>query len=192
MAESAPRPRLADDGPARAGAAPCAEDLFAILVREQAERLLAYLRASVPASSVDDLFQEAVLVAWRRLGDYDRSRPFGAWMRGIARNLVMDHLSRLGRERPTDDALLDAIERRAEGHDGADREEFRARLERLDECVAALPEEYRSVIHHCYRLDAPVARVAAEAGASVEAIKKRLQRARAMIAACMERKGAVA
>ena len=192
MAEPAPSLRLADEGHARPGAAPSAEDLFAILVREQAERLLAYLRASVPASSVDDLFQEAVLVAWRRLGDYDRSRPFGAWMRGIARNLVMDHLSRLGRERPTDDALLDAIERRAEAHDGADRDEFRARLERLDECVAALPEEYRSVIHHCYRLDAPVARIAAEAGASVEAIKKRLQRARAMIAACMERKGAVA
>lgn len=192
MPEPAPRLRLADDGPAGAGPAPSAEDVFAILVREQAERLLAYLRASVPASSVDDLFQDAVLVAWRRLADYDRSRPFGAWMRGIARNLVMDHLSRLGRERPTDDALLDAIERRAEAHDGADREEFRARLERLDECVAALPEEYRSVIHHCYRLDAPVARIAAEAGASVEAIKKRLQRARAMIAACMERKGAVA
>lgn len=192
MSLPAPRLRISDDGAARAGAVPSAEDLFAILVREQAERLLAYLRASVPASSVDDLFQEAVLVAWRRLGDYDRSRPFGAWMRGIARNLVMDHLSRLGRERPTDDALLDAIERRAEAHDGADREAFRAQLERLDECVAALPEEYRSVIHHCYRLDAPVARIATEAGASVEAIKKRLQRARAMIAACMERKGAMA
>jgi DNA-directed RNA polymerase specialized sigma24 family protein len=29
-------------------------------------------------------------------------------------------------------------------------------------------------------------------GANVEAVKKRLQRARAMIAACMERKGATA
>jgi len=45
---------------------------------------------------------------------------------------------------------------------------------------------------HCYRLDAPVAAIAAEAGASVEAVKKRLQRARAMIAACMESKGASA
>lgn len=192
--DPAPQLRLTrpTPGDAPSGGAPDAADLFAILVREQAERLLAYLRASVPPSSVDDLFQEAVLVAWRRMGDYDRSRPFGAWMRGIARNLVMDHLSRLGRERPTDDALLDAIERRAELNDGADREEFRAQLSRLDECVAALPDEYRSVVHHCYRLDAPLARVAAESGASVEAIKKRLQRARAMIAACMERKGAIA
>jgi len=192
MSDRVPNPRIVPTGDGPRGASPDAADVFAILVREQAERLLAYLRATVPPSSVDDLFQEAVLVAWRRLGDYDRSRPFGAWLRGIARNLVMDHLSRLGRERPTDDALLDAIERRAREHDGADREEFRARLERLDECVAALPEEYRSVIHHCYRLDAPLARIAAQAGASVEAIKKRLQRARGMIAACMERKGATA
>jgi RNA polymerase sigma-70 factor (ECF subfamily) len=174
------------------GQGPDAADVFAILVREQSERLLAYLRASVPASSVDDIFQETVLVAWRRLGDYDRSRPFGAWMRGIARNMVLDFWSRAGRERPTDDALLDGIDRRAAEHDRADREEFRAQLARLDECVAALPDEYRTVIHHCYRLDAPVARIAAEVGANVEAVKKRLQRARAMIAACMERKGATA
>lgn len=174
------------------GGPPDAADVFAILVREHGERLLAYLRASAPASSADDLFQETVLVAWRRLPDYDRSRPFGAWLRGIARNILLDHWSRAGRERPTDDALLDGIDRRAAAHDGADREEFRARLGRLDACVAALPEEYRDVIHRCYRQEVPLARVASEVGASVEAVKKRLQRARGMIAACMEAKGATA
>jgi RNA polymerase sigma-70 factor (ECF subfamily) len=169
-----------------------AADVFAILVREHADRLLAYLRATVPASSVDDLFQETVLVAWRRLPDYDRARPFGAWLRGIARNIAMDHRSRLWRERPTDDALLDGIDRRAGEHDRADAEEFRARVARLDECVAALPDEYRQAIHLCYRNELPVARVAAQVGSSVEAVKKRLQRARAMIAACMDGKEAVA
>jgi len=176
----------------RPGHAPDAADVFAILVREHGERLLAYLRASVPSSAVDDIFQDTVLVAWRRLPDYDRTRPFGAWLRGIARNIVLDFWSRSGRERPTDDSILDGIERRAERHDRVDREEFRAQLSNLDECVAALPDEYRTVIHMCYRLDAPVAQIAAEVGASVEAVKKRLQRARAMIAACMESKGAAA
>ena len=169
-----------------------ASDVFAILVREHADRLLAYLRATVPPSSVDDLFQETVLVAWRRLGDYDRSRPFGAWLRGIARNIAMDHRSRLWRERPTDDAVLDGIDRRAAEHDRGDAEEFRARVARLDECVAALPQEYRDAIHLCYRNGMPRARVAREVGASVEAVKKRLQRARAMIAACMDQGGAIA
>lgn len=180
--------------PARHGASagPEASDVFAILVREHGERLLAYLRAAAPGSSADDLFQETVLVAWRRLPDYDRSRPFGAWLRGIARNILLDHWSRAGRERPTDDVLLDGIDRRAHAHDGLDREEFRARIGRLEDCVSLLPEEYRDVIHRCYRQDVPLARVAAEVGASVEAVKKRLQRARGMIAACMEPGGTAA
>jgi DNA-directed RNA polymerase specialized sigma24 family protein len=48
------------------------------------------------------------------------------------------------------------------------------------------------VIHLSYRLDAPIARIAAEVGANVEAVKKRLQRARGMIATCMESKGLTA
>ena len=89
MSETPPNLRLAADS----GRGPDAADVFAILVREHGERLMAFLRASVPASSVDDIFQDTVLVAWRRLPDYDRTRPFGAWMRGIARNLVLDYRS---------------------------------------------------------------------------------------------------
>jgi RNA polymerase sigma-70 factor (ECF subfamily) len=188
MSEIPPNLRLSADS----GRGPDAADVFAILVREHGERLLAFLRASVPASSVDDIFQDTVLVAWRRLPDYDRTRPFGAWLRGIARNLVLDYRSKMGRERPTDDAILDGIVRRAEVEDRGDREEFRAKLVRLEDCVARLPDEYRTVIHLSYRLDAPIARIAAEVGANVEAVKKRLQRARGMIATCMESKGATA
>jgi RNA polymerase sigma-70 factor (ECF subfamily) len=173
------------------GNGPDAADVFSILLRDHAERLLVFLRASVPSSSVDDLFQDTVLVAWRRLPDYDRTRPFGAWLRGIARNLVMDHRSKMGRERPTDDALLDGIDRRAQEMDRMDREDVRARIAALDECVAALPDEYRTVIHLAYRLDAPVARIAAEVGSTIEATKKRLQRARGMLATCIEAKGAM-
>lgn len=191
-----PMPSLPDDRlrltPAPGSPPPDAADVFAILVREHAERLLVFLRATAPSSAVDDLFQDTVLVAWRRLPDYDRSRPFGAWLRGIARNLVMDHRSRMHREVATDDVILDGLDRRAQEMDPMDREEVRARIAALDECVAALPDEYRTVIHLAYRLDAPVARIAAEVGATVEATKKRLQRARGMIAACIESRGATA
>ena len=40
---------------------------------------------------LDDIFQEVLVVAWRRLPEYDRKRSFGPWLRGIARNLVMEH-----------------------------------------------------------------------------------------------------
>ena len=30
-----------------------------------------------------DLFQETMVVAWRRLDDFDHTRPFGPWLRGL-------------------------------------------------------------------------------------------------------------
>jgi len=35
-------------------------------------------------TAADDIWQETMLVAWRRFDDDDTTRPFGAWLRGIA------------------------------------------------------------------------------------------------------------
>src|SRR6185295_662794 len=67
-----------------------AKQLFEILVREHSAMLLVYLRAAVREPAlVDDLYQETLLVAWRTLDRFDRTRPFGPWLRGIAAKLVM-------------------------------------------------------------------------------------------------------
>ena len=73
--------------------------LFEILVRENADSLTAFLRASVyNEAAADDLFQETMLIAWRKIGEYDRSRPFGAWLRGIAKRLALAHFRKASRE----------------------------------------------------------------------------------------------
>jgi RNA polymerase sigma factor (sigma-70 family) len=65
-------------------------DIFTILVRENTDMLTAYLRSVVrDPATVDDLFQETMLTAWRKLDEFDRRRPFGAWLRGIAARLVL-------------------------------------------------------------------------------------------------------
>lgn len=43
------------------------------------------------ASEVDDLAQEAFLVAYRKIEDFDSSKEFGPWVRGIAINLLRNH-----------------------------------------------------------------------------------------------------
>jgi len=49
--------------------------------------LTVFLRSRVnDEAAVDDLFQETMLVAWKRLDDCDLSRPFGPWLRGLDRN----------------------------------------------------------------------------------------------------------
>src|SRR5829696_5097870 len=67
-----------------------AKALFEILVREHAPMLTVYLRSVVrDRGRADDLFQESMLVAWRNLERFDRTRPFGPWLRGIAAKLVL-------------------------------------------------------------------------------------------------------
>ena len=66
------------------------KSVFEILIRENTDMLLAYLRSAVrDEHAIDDLYQEIFLTAWKRLEDYDRQRPFGPWLRGIASRVVL-------------------------------------------------------------------------------------------------------
>jgi len=72
--------------------------LFEILIRENADMLMTMIRAITHDQTLaDDIFQETMLTAWRRLDDYDQSLPFGPWLRGIARRLILAHRSRSAR-----------------------------------------------------------------------------------------------
>ena len=69
-----------------------ARKAFEILARENSRMLIVYLRSLVQdEAAIDDLFQETMVVAWRRLDECDLDRPFGPWLRGIASRLVMAH-----------------------------------------------------------------------------------------------------
>ena len=84
--------------------------------------LLAFLRALVKdPAAIEDLQQEAFVTAWRNLDRFDHDRPFGPWLRGIARNHVLAYYRRTKRL-PIQceesviahlDARLDQIGRRA-------------------------------------------------------------------------------
>src|SRR5262249_60155117 len=58
-------------------------------VREHQARLRASIRAlGVRAEAVDDIAQDALVLAWEKLPEFDRGGDFGAWVREIARRLV--------------------------------------------------------------------------------------------------------
>ena len=75
-----------------------ARTAFEILARENSRMLMVYLRSLVrDEAAVDDLFQETMVIAWRRIDDFDRSRSFGKWIRGIAGKLVLAHFRKAGK-----------------------------------------------------------------------------------------------
>lgn len=174
---------------------PTARELFEVLIRENGDALLASIRATAGHEHADDIFQDAVLVAWRRLPDYDRTRPFGPWLRGIARMIALDYAGKRARMRVASPEVLESVERdlrafeRFRGGDGEAAMDFRERMTALDDCIGRLPPMYAHAIQSTYRDSHTLAQLATAAGDNEEAIKKRLQRARAMLESCLGGKG---
>jgi len=167
-----------------------AEAVFEILVREHADMLMTYLRAAVwnPAA-LDDLFQETMLVAWRRLHEYDHARPFGPWLRGIAARLVMAHARKAKRDvLVCDEKVLEYLDRQVQHISQRSGDTWDEKIAALHECLAALPEDHRQVIRLRYLEGETADRVAGLLNVTLEAVKKRLQRARAQLLACLRRK----
>lgn len=161
--------------------------LFEILVREHADMLMAYLRSLVRAGDVvDDLFQQTMLVAWRRLDDFDQERPFGPWLRGIAGRLVMEQRRKKAEGMLTcEPEVIEALDRRFETIGKRPGDTFRERLDRLGTCLGRLPASFREVIELTYARGLMLKQVAEAVGEGEEAVKKRVQRARLMLADCL-------
>ncbi|MFZ4573419.1 MAG: RNA polymerase sigma factor [Phycisphaerales bacterium] len=161
--------------------------VFEILVREHADMLAAFIRTLVrDPGTADDVFQETIIVAWRRLGDFDRSRPFAPWLRGIAANCAMAAF-RAGKARPLSDdpAVMDSVNASFDrlGTRGGDT--FRERISHMDECLSQLPEAMRECITLAYSRGMMLKEIAEATGQMEETIKKRVQRARQALADCI-------
>ena len=164
---------------------------FEILVREHADMLMAYLRALAWNDAlVEDAFQEAIIVAWRRLPDFDRSRPFAPWLRGIARNTLLGIARKHQRRREiAGEAAALHIEEQLGRIESAPADCFADRLQPLKECMQRLAPEQREAVELVYAqtLDPRVA--ASAAGTNDETFRKRLYRARLQLAECLRMKG---
>ncbi|HXG80921.1 MAG TPA: sigma-70 family RNA polymerase sigma factor [Sphingomicrobium sp.] len=82
---------------------------YQALLRLCADRLRAYYRRRMAEreADVEDLVQETLIAIHRKRASYDPSLPFTAWLHGIARYRLIDHLRREYRRAtlPLDDEL---------------------------------------------------------------------------------------
>ena len=171
------------------------EDVFDILVGEHADMLLAFIRCYVrDPGTVDDVFQETLLVAWQRLPDFDRQRPFAPWLRGIAFNVIRGQRRRGQREQVAwdEESFLRAVDDRfVQLHEQAG-DTFDEKLACLRECLADLPEEFRHPIELHYRESCQLKEVSEKLEISLELAKKRVQRGRKRLLDCILAKLGVA
>ncbi len=134
-------------------------------------------------SSVDDLAQETFIHAFKRLTDFDRTRPLLPWLRGIAFNLLRNHRRSQARATTTDDIESFFI---AET-EASSRHEDEA-VDALRDCMAALPPESRELLQRRYEQNMPVAEICKLTGAKHSAITMALYRIRTRLEECIGKK----
>jgi RNA polymerase sigma-70 factor (ECF subfamily) len=123
-------------------------EAFSRVVRVYALPLRSYLASQIHhLDDVDDLAQEVFLTALRSLGSYRRGEDFGAWLRGIARNKLLNYFRSTARRNQAlnrfREAVARTLERDLEKAAAADRADL---IERLLRCIAQLPERLRRVV----------------------------------------------
>ncbi len=167
-----------------------ATQVFEILVRENADMLISFIRAAVRDDSLaDDIFQETMMVAWQRLDDYDRERPFAPWLRGIARRIVLAQFRRSSRRFYTcHETVLGRLDDLTASLEQRPGDTWQEKLSALDDCVGGLPAHYREAVELRYEQELPAAQMAEQLSISLPGVKKRLQRARERLFDCIERK----
>ena len=171
-----------------------AEGLFDILVRQHAEMLNAFIHSfAFEKSTVDDVFQETIITAWKRIDEFDRSRPFGPWLRGIARNHILSSARKNRRYRTHLTELMQ--QRIALQFDKVDQtagDSFSQRISELHDCIARLKEDAHEAIDLVYVRGLDAAAAAKALGTTDETFRKRLYRARLALAECLRTKSVFA
>ncbi len=137
---------------------------------------------------VEGLAQDAFVEGFNTLGAYDPGRPFLAWLRGIARNLVRRSLERRGLLRRLHDQRLRSHLCRLAEASTAVAEAADARFDpaHLRACLERLPDGTRTLIEDRYRHDLDAERIAARDRRGAVAVRVALSRARATLRACIE------
>jgi len=139
-----------------------------------------------------DAAQEAFTRAYASLEGYDLEQPFAPWVLRIARNLCLDVLRRRipARARVELDAvdedgppreLADVTSERAD--DAMERQQTRQALEKA---VAALPPNYREVVHLFHVEQLSYKEIASTMGIPLGTVMTWLHRARAQLRTLLE------
>lgn len=156
------------------------------LFLQQAAAVRGFVMGLVPdRAAADDVFQEVFLTVKQRGADFQRDGNFLAWVRGIARNKVLEHYRRQRKTPlPFDEELLTLL---TESADSADKL-LERRREVLAKCLERLAPRAREIVDLRYgdhALTPP--KIAEQLAWTTNAVNVALARARAFLRDCTRR-----
>jgi RNA polymerase sigma-70 factor, ECF subfamily len=159
---------------------------FVRLFLQHQRRITGLILALVPhGPDADDILQETSSVLWEKFDEFDPGTNFAAWALRIARYQVMAYYStkRRTRARLSDETLDLVVEKMA-----ARPERDDARSAALDGCLERLPDRERALLEARYRGEIAAEELARQAGTTVFAVYKSLDRIHGRLLECLQRK----
>ena len=159
------------------------QDEFAKQFIENQGRLYAYIATLLPnRDDAEEVLQRTSLILWRKWDQYDSSKAFLPWARGIAVNEVRNLLRRSERRNVhLSEPILEMLvaemdERQDEGRTAA-----------LSTCIERLQHKQKDLLEQCYLGSSGIQTVAQSLGLSPAAVYMRLHRIRKTLAECINR-----
>ena len=166
-------------------AAPDTREDFLRLYSRHELALRAFVRACLPrAADVEEVLQEASLVAWKKFATLEDSTRFARWVCLIARYEMLKFRRAKARDRLVLDE--DIVERLAE--EGMEEVPLRKRqLEELEHCLEKLPRDRRDLAIAAYAPKTSIRGLAARLGRSEGSLYQLLARIRQELLRCVQR-----
>ena len=158
-------------------------------VKEHQTGLRAFVRAlGVDEAWVDDLAQEAFIVAYRRLDDFEPGTDFGKWLRRIARNLVANERRKDARH----SRLLPFVVADVLLHHEAENDGWKSNFSRLlpvmQECLKSLSSRSQALLQRRYATGETASTLAKELSMNADRVRQILLRTRITMKDCIEKK----
>lgn len=164
---------------------PDAHARFMRLFLASEKEIFRYVAVLVPrVADAQDVVQQTAVALWKKFEQFDPAQPFTPW---ACRFALLEARQFLRKDQRwgalLDDRLVDAlVDRRAALTDEMDR-----RFSHLADCLRKLAPEQRQTVERYYYERRPVEELARQAGRSVEAVYKALQRIRQALGDCVTR-----
>ena len=159
-------------------------EAFTRLLMEHGPRVRSFLRGLLPSwAEVEEVAQEASLVAWRKFDDFEEGTSFGGWLLTIARFEALKYRRRVARSPLVFvDDVWDLLAEEASG-DGVQQ----IRREHLEVCLEKMDVSKRELLLKVHSPGVVMREVALQAGKSEQAFYKIIQRLRAVLLDCVSK-----
>ena len=158
---------------------------FAALVERHHRSVRACLVARLhDPHEAEDLAQEVFVTAYRKLGEFDPSRPMAPWLRSIAVNLVRNHWRKFRAEAIGGNAELAALlDQRIVADCTPEREPLLYAA--LRDCLEHMDGPARDLLHRRYGEEETVRELSDSLQRGYSALTMQLHRLREVLAECI-------